>query len=137
MGKISDGIAEHMREYPDDRTFVASTAKPVDVVRVLKKSGAEIALNYLPVRIGRSHGLLRRMLSGSRCQPHQLHSGIHRVGSRLGQTLCRQGIPLVGDDVKSQVGATIVHRTLAKLFEDRGAKLTGPISSTPRQTPTF
>lgn len=49
MGKVLDGVAPHMKEYPDDRTFMVSDKKESDIVAVLKQSGAEIALNYIPV----------------------------------------------------------------------------------------
>ena len=49
MGHILDGIADHMKDYPDHRTFIQSGEKPTDVARILKSTGAEIALNYLPV----------------------------------------------------------------------------------------
>ncbi|GAI61706.1 unnamed protein product, partial [marine sediment metagenome] len=48
MGKVLDGVARHMKESPDDQTFVISEEKEEDIVDVLKQSGAEIALNYLP-----------------------------------------------------------------------------------------
>ncbi|HSR13377.1 MAG TPA: inositol-3-phosphate synthase, partial [Thermodesulfobacteriota bacterium] len=49
MGQILDGFSSHMRDYPEDRTFVLSEEKPCDVEKVLRDSGAEILLNYLPV----------------------------------------------------------------------------------------
>jgi len=112
-----------MREYPDNRTFVASSAKPVDVVKVLKSSGAEIALNYLPVgsaeaTIYYAECCLEAGVSLINCIPVFIASD-----PVWAKRFADKGIPLVGDDVKSQVGATIVHRTLAKLFEDRGAKI--------------
>src|SRR5262249_39245254 len=54
MGEIFDGIAEHMREYPEDRTFIPSSQKPVDVMKTLKKSGAEVCVSYLPVGSGKA-----------------------------------------------------------------------------------
>jgi len=49
MGPVLDGVADHMRDYPEDRTFVIADERPVDVADELKKSGAEILINYLPV----------------------------------------------------------------------------------------
>ena len=123
MGPVLDGIAAHMAEYPDDRRFIQSSAKPIDVVQILKKSGAEIALNYLPV------GSQQATEYYAECC---LHAGVSLINCipvfiasnpEWAKRFADRGIPLVGDDVKSQVGATIVHRTLAKLFEDRGAKI--------------
>src|SRR5213593_1179996 len=49
MGPVLDGVAEHMRDYPPEETFVVAERRPVDVVGVLKRSGTEILVNYLPV----------------------------------------------------------------------------------------
>jgi myo-inositol-1-phosphate synthase len=49
MGKILDGVADHMKDYPEDQTFVPAKENPVDVVAELKKSGAQILVSYMPV----------------------------------------------------------------------------------------
>src|SRR5262245_16221729 len=49
MGPVLDGVAEHMREYPPEESFVVAERRPADVVEVLRRSGAEILVNYLPV----------------------------------------------------------------------------------------
>jgi len=49
MGELLDGIASHMKDYPEDKTFMPSNEKPVNVVEELKKSGAEVLINYMPV----------------------------------------------------------------------------------------
>src|SRR5437762_1751283 len=49
MGPVLDGYSEHMKEYPDDRTFIIANKKPVNVEKILKDTNAEILLNYLPV----------------------------------------------------------------------------------------
>src|SRR3989338_426061 len=48
-GPVLDGVANHMKDYPEDRTFVVSEDKPVNVAKVLKESGAEVLINYMPV----------------------------------------------------------------------------------------
>ncbi len=123
MGAVFDGIADHMREYPHNRTVIVSDAKPVDAVKVMKNSGTEIALNYLPVGSSQATAYyaeccLEAGVSFINCMPVFIASD-----PVWAKRFADRGIPLVGDDVKSQVGATIVHRTLAKLFEDRGAKI--------------
>ncbi len=123
MGPVLDGIAEHMKDYPKGRTFLVSMAKPVNVVKVLKQSGAEIALNYLPVGSNKAtefyaEACLETGVSMVNCIPVFIASN-----PSWAKRFEERGIPIVGDDVKSQVGATIVHRTLAKLFEDRGVKI--------------
>lgn len=123
MGPILDGVAEHMNEYPDNRTFKPAGAKPVDVVQVLRKTGAEIAINYLPVGSQKAtefyaEACLESGVSFINCIPVFIASN-----PVWAKRFADRKIPIIGDDVKSQVGATIVHRTLAKLFEDRGVKI--------------
>ncbi len=123
MGQVMDGVAPHMKDYPEDETFVVSDEPEVDVVKVLKESGAEIALNYLPV--GSENAVryyaeccLEAGVAFINCMP------VFIASDNLWATRFRErGIPIVGDDIKAQIGATITHRTLAKLFVDRGVKL--------------
>lgn len=124
MGPVLDGIAPHMADYPDDRTFLPSEEEPCDVERVLRESGAEILVNYLPVGSEEAtrhyaEACLRTGVSLVNCIPVFIASDPDWAGR-----FRRAGIPLVGDDVKSQLGATIVHRELARLFSDRGVRIT-------------
>ncbi len=123
MGEILDGVAEHMKEYPDNRTFMPSLAKSVDVVKELKKSGAEVLISYLPVGSSKAtefyaEACLEAGVSMVNCMPVFIASN-----PVWAKRFADRGIPIIGDDIKSQVGATIVHRTLAKLCEDRGVKI--------------
>jgi len=123
MGRILDGIAEHMKEYPEGRTFVASVEKPVDVVKTLEKNKVDICINYLPVGSSKATEFyaeccLEAGVSFINCIPVFIASN-----PEWAKRFRDRGIPIIGDDIKSQVGATIVHRTLAKLFEDRGVKI--------------
>jgi myo-inositol-1-phosphate synthase len=67
--------------------------------------------------------VVRRADPRRRLRLRELHPGVHRPRGLLEQPLPEGGVPIVGDDIKSQVGATIVHRTLARLFGDRGVRL--------------
>jgi len=121
MGPLLDGVAEHMSRYPRERTFVVAKRKPVEVAQVLRKSGAEILLNYLPVGSERAthayaEACLKAGVSLINCMPVFIASDL-----RWAERFAARGIPLVGDDVKGQVGATILHRALTKLFAIRGA----------------
>ena len=123
MGPIHDGVSAHMKEYPEDRTFVASSEKPVDVEKVLRESGAEILVNYLPVGSEEAtksyaQACLNTGVSFINCMPVFVVSD-----PAWGKKFEEKNIPCVGDDIKAQVGATIVHRTLTKLFQDRGVKI--------------
>ncbi len=121
MGPILDGIAPHMNQYPAERTFLPAKTKPANVAAVLRAAGAEILLNYLPVGSQRAteayaEACLEAGVSLINCIPVFIASD-----PRWAARFAKKGIPLVGDDVKGQVGATILHRTLARLFMERGA----------------
>jgi myo-inositol-1-phosphate synthase len=123
MGPVMDGVAEHMVEFPDDQRFIASGAQAVDVVGVLKKTGAQILLNYLPVGSQKAtefyaEACLAAGVSLVNCIPVFIVSD-----PKWAARFTKAGIPVVGDDIKAQVGATIVHRTLTRLFRDRGVAL--------------
>ncbi|MEA2054536.1 MAG: inositol-3-phosphate synthase [Candidatus Thermoplasmatota archaeon] len=126
MGRVLDGFAEHMKNYDDKYTFLLSDQKEPskeDVVKELKESGVEILLNYLPV------GSERAAKFYAECA---LESGTALINNmpvfivsdpEWGQRFEEKGLPALGDDVKSQLGATIVHRVLTNLFKKRGVKL--------------
>lgn len=123
MGPVLDGYSEHMGAYPDDRTFIVSKQKPVALDQALIKSGAEILLNYLPVGSQKAteayaEACLKTGVSFINCMP------VFIVSDPVwGKRFEEKRIPAVGDDIKAQIGATIVHRTLARLFSDRGVKV--------------
>jgi myo-inositol-1-phosphate synthase len=123
MGEILDGISSHLADYPEDRRFVSADEKPCDVGKVLADSGAEILINYLPVGSEKASrfyagACLEAGVSLVNCIPVFLASDDEWI-----RRFEEKGIPIIGDDVKSQIGATIIHRTLTKLFMDRGVKM--------------
>jgi len=123
MGPVSDGVALHMKDYPEDKTFVVAKEKPVDVVQKLKKSGAEILLNYLPVGSQKAveyyaNCALKAGAAFINCMPVFIASD-----KEWAEKFEKRGLPCIGDDIKSQVGATIVHRTLSHLFAQRGVTI--------------
>jgi myo-inositol-1-phosphate synthase len=123
MGPVMDGVAGHMLDYPEDRSFRISKDAPVDVERVLKETEADILMNYLPVGSEQAARYYARCclntgVSFINCMPVFIVSDPDWAKKFL-----KRGIPVIGDDIKSQVGATILHRVLARLFEDRGARL--------------
>ncbi len=124
MGPVLDGVSPHMEDYPEERRFIVANRPAVDVAQVLKDSQAEILLNYLPVGSQQAaehyaRACLEAGVSLVNCMPVFLVSQ-----AEWAEAFLRRGIPVVGDDIKSQLGATILHRTLAQLFVDRGVKLT-------------
>ncbi len=126
MGKILDGFSDHMKNYDGKYTFVLSDEKEAsreDVINVLKESEAEMLLNYLPV--GSEEGT--RFYA--ECA---LDAGVAFINNmpvfiasnpEWADRFKEKGIPIIGDDIKAQLGATITHRTLADLFKKRGVKL--------------
>ena len=126
MGAILDGFSEHMQDYEDRYTFVLSDEKEPsneDCIRILKESGAEILLNYAPV------GSENAARFYAECALEARLGFINNIpvfiasNPEWGKRFEREGIPIIGDDIKSQLGATIVHRVLANLFKARGVKL--------------
>jgi myo-inositol-1-phosphate synthase len=126
MGAVLDGVAPHMADHPDHRTFVvADEAQPDrdEVVRVLRETGADVLMNYLPV------GSQRATEFYAECA---LQAGVAFVNNipvfiasdpAWAQRFRDKGVPIIGDDIKAQVGATIVHRVLTDLFAKRGVRL--------------
>ncbi len=126
MGRVLDGYSSHMQEYHEDRTFLLSDEKEArieDVVAALKDSGSEILVNYLPV------GSEDAVKFYAECA---LEAGIAYVNNMpvfvasdpvWAKKFEEKNIPLIGDDIKAQLGATITHRVLTDLFNKRGVKL--------------
>ncbi len=126
MGRILDGFSEHMQGYKEHNTFVpADEPEPEkdEVVAHLKESGAEMLLNYLPV------GSEQAVKFYAQCA---LEAGIGFVNNmpvfiasdpEWAKRFTENNVPIIGDDIKSQMGATIVHRVLTDLFRRRGVPL--------------
>ena len=126
MGRVLDGVAEHMGEFPDDRTFLLADEPEPDaeaVIEALKASGADVLLNYLPV------GSQAASEFYAECA---LQAGVAFVNNipvfiasdqDWAKRFTDAGVPIIGDDIKAQLGATIVHRVLTDLFAKRGVKL--------------
>ena len=126
MGRILDGFSEHMANFQDDRTFIlADKREPsqAEVVKLLKTSGAEMLLNYMPV------GSEQATKFYADCA---LEAGLGFINNMpvfiasnedYAARFKAKNLPLIGDDIKSQLGATIVHRMLTDLARKRGVKI--------------
>ena len=118
-GPVLDGLGKYLKVIIP----VDSTQKPVDVAEVLEDTDADVLISYLPVgsyEASRYYAMeaIKAKVGYINCIPEFL------VSSReWGKKFEEAGLPCAGDDIKSQVGATILHRTLAKLLVDRGVKL--------------
>jgi myo-inositol-1-phosphate synthase len=117
-GPTLDGLGTHYRDSIEE-----SMSDPVDVVAALRQTRADVLVNYLPVGSEEATrfyaaAALEAEVGFVNCIPVFIASD--RTWAKRFRTA---GVPLVGDDIKSQVGATIVHRALARLFEERGVDL--------------
>jgi len=126
MGKVLDGISEHLAGYEEEYTFVKSDLPEADtesVVKILRDSGAEILLNYLPVG---SEEATRFYAS---CALEAGTGFINNIPVFIAsdpvwaRKFEEARLPIIGDDIKAQLGATITHRVLTDLFRKRGVKL--------------
>lgn len=126
MGQVLDGVSEHMPRYDEEHTFVlAKDREPTadEVVQALRASGTEVMVNYLPV------GSEEATRFYAECALQARVAFVNNIpvfiasdpvwASRFEEAR----IPIIGDDIKSQLGATITHRTLTDLFNKRGVKL--------------
>ena len=117
-GRTLDGLGKYYRE-----TVEESQQPEVDVTQVLRDTEADVLVCYLPVGSEQADKFYAQCAIDAgvafvNCLPVFIASD-----PAWARRFVEAGVPIVGDDIKSQVGATIVHRMLAKLFEDRGVKL--------------
>ena len=117
-GTTLDGLGKYYRE-----TIEESDETPVDVVAALRDSGADVLVCYLPVGSQAAAEFYAQAA---------IDAGVGFVNALpvfiasdpvWAKKFADAGVPIIGDDIKSQVGATITHRVMAKLFEDRGVQL--------------
>ena len=117
-GPVMDGIGKYLSQ-----VIEISDEPEVDMVKLLRESGADVAVNYLPVGSEKAvrfyaEQALEAGVGFVNCIPVFIAKN-----KEWAERFREKGLPIIGDDIKSQVGATIVHRMLAKLFCDRGVKL--------------
>jgi myo-inositol-1-phosphate synthase len=117
-GATLDGLGRYLRE-----TVEEAEGSPVDVAKVLKETGTDVVVSYLPVGSElATRWYVERVLEAGcgfvNCIPVFIASN-----ESWRRRFAEKNLPLIGDDVKSQVGATIVHRVLANLFRERGVRV--------------
>ena len=123
MGQVLDGVASHLKDYPEEKRFVVSKEKPANAAEELKKSGAEILINYLPVGSQKAVEFYAKAALEAGCAFINCMPVFIASDKKWAEKFKKKGLPVIGDDVKSQVGATIIHRVLSRLFSERGVKI--------------
>lgn len=126
MSPVMDGVAAHLADHNQDvATRIADVRQPDhdQIVQKLRDSGAGILLNYLPVGSEQASRFwaecaLQAGLGMINCMPTLIAND-----AKFAARFEKQNLPLIGDDIKSQMGATIIHRSLVKLFRERGVAL--------------
>ena len=120
MGTVLDGVSEHMLTQPEDQGFRLSKEKPVDIVASLKKSKADILVNYLPVGSQAAtefyaQAAIDAQVAFLNCIPVFIASD-----PTWEQKFIDAGLPIIGDDMRSQLGASVLSQVLQELAFDRG-----------------
>ena len=118
---LLDGVAPHMKN--PFQAYDEAETKPADVVTVLKETGADVLLSFMPVGSYKAtryyaQACLNAGVAFVNCIPEFVASD-----PAWGKRFEEKGIPIAGDDVKSQIGATIIHRTLTNVLVSRGVKI--------------
>lgn len=117
-GHTHDGLGRYYQQ-----TIEESPEEPVDVVAALKEAKADVVVSYLPVGSEEADRFYAQCAIDAGCAFVNALPVFIASDPEWAQKFRDAGLPIVGDDIKSQVGATITHRVLAKLFEDRGVRL--------------
>ena len=127
MGPVLDGVPQLMKDYPDDEAFRVADLEPVDVVQVLIDEQVDILINYLPVGSQKAteyyvEACLEAGVSLLNCIPVFIASN-----PKWEQRFIDAGLPIVGDDMKSQFGASILSQMLQELAFARGLNVNAHI----------
>jgi len=117
-GTTLDGLGRYYKE-----TITESTAAPVDVVAELKSNKVDVVICYLPVGSEEAAKFYAQCAIDAGCAFVNALPVFIASDPVWADKFTKAGLPIVGDDIKSQVGATITHRIMAKLFQDRGVHL--------------
>ncbi|GAB2516240.1 Inositol-3-phosphate synthase [Corynebacterium atrinae] len=117
-GPTLDGLGIHYRQ-----SIVESSAEPIDVAAVLRDAAVDVVVSYLPVGSEEADKFYAQAAIDAGCAFVNALPVFIASDPEWAKKFRDAGLPIVGDDIKSQVGATITHRVLAKLFEDRGVRL--------------
>ena len=117
-GPTLDGLSKYYRDLVDE-----SPAEPCDVAAVLRETRADVLVSYLPVGSENAQRFYAQAALDAKVAFVNAIPVFIASDPKWAQRFTDAGVPIIGDDIKSQVGSTIVHRVLTRLFEDRGTTL--------------
>ena len=117
-GMTHDGIGKYVGE-----VVTKAPGDTDDVVRILKETGTDVVVNYLPVGSEEATKWYAEQILNAGCAMVNCMPVFIAKGGYFQKQFEERGLPIIGDDIKSQVGATITHRALTQIFKDRGVKL--------------
>jgi len=117
-GTTLDGLGKYLKE-----KITEAPGAPVDLAKLLRDTHTDVVINYLPVGSEEAVRFYADEIIKAGCAMVNCIPVFIASSAEWQAKFAAAGLPIIGDDIKSQVGATIVHRTLVKLFHDRGVKV--------------
>jgi myo-inositol-1-phosphate synthase len=117
-GMTHDGLGKYLSEIVEK-----APGDTDDVVKILEETGTDVVVNYLPVGSEEATKWYTEQILNAGCAMVNCMPVFIAKGGYFGRQFEERGLPIIGDDIKSQVGATITHRVLTTLFRERGVKL--------------
>ena len=117
-GMTHDGLGKYLSEIVEK-----APGDTDDVVRILQETGTDVVVNYLPVGSEEATKWYTEQILNAGCAMVNCMPVFIAKGGYFGRQFEERGLPIIGDDIKSQVGATITHRVLTSLFRERGVRL--------------
>lgn len=123
MGPILDGVAPHMANYSESQSFRVSDHPAVDVASILRDREVDVLVSYMPVGADLATQYYASACIEAGCAFVNCTPSFIASEPEWAERFRHAGLPIVGDDIKSQVGATIVHRDMVRLFAERGIHL--------------
>jgi myo-inositol-1-phosphate synthase len=117
-GMTHDGIGKYLAEIVEK-----APGDTDDVVRILRETGTDVVVNFLPVGSEEATKWYAEQILNAGCAMVNCMPVFVAKGGYFQKQFEERGLPIIGDDIKSQVGATITHRALTQIFRDRGVRL--------------
>jgi len=117
-GMTHDGLGKYISEVVEK-----DPGETDDVVQILKETGTDVVVNYLPVGSEEATKWYTEQIMNAGCAMVNCMPVFIAKGGYFGKQFEQRGLPIIGDDIKSQVGATITHRVLTSIFRERGIRL--------------